>query len=69
MNFDNTYVSIDLDAISNNFDRIAAKAGTRVMHQILGEATVLAPGEGGVIVQFDRFVTPRTIAEKMLTPL
>ena len=45
------------------------KAGTRVMHQILGEGTVLAPGEGGIIIQFDRFVTPRTIAEKMLTVL
>jgi len=45
------------------------KSGTRVVHRILGEGTVLAPGEGGIIVQFDRFVTPRTIAENMLTVL
>ena len=38
MNFDNTYVSIDLDAISNNFDRIAAKAGTQVMAIIKADA-------------------------------
>ena len=38
MNFDNTYVSIDLDAISANFDRVAAKAGTRVMAVIKADA-------------------------------
>ena len=38
MNFDNTYVSIDLDVISANFDRIAAKAGTRVMAVIKADA-------------------------------
>ncbi len=38
MNFDNTYVSIDLDTISANFDRIAAKAGTRVMAVIKADA-------------------------------
>ena len=38
MNFDNTYVSIDLDAIAANFDRIAAKAGTRVMAVIKADA-------------------------------
>ncbi len=38
MKFDNTYVSIDLDAIADNFDRIAAKAGTRVMVIIKADA-------------------------------
>ncbi len=38
MNFDNTYVSIDLDTISANFDRIAAKAGTQVMAVIKADA-------------------------------
>ena len=38
MNFDNTYVSIDLDVISANFDRIAAKAGTPVMAIIKADA-------------------------------
>ena len=38
MNYDNTYVSIDLDVISANFDRIAAKAGTRVMAIIKADA-------------------------------
>ena len=38
MNFDNTYVSIDLDTISANFDRIAAKAGTPVMAVIKADA-------------------------------
>ncbi len=38
MNFDNTYVSIDLDVIAANFDRIAAKAGTRVMAVIKADA-------------------------------
>ena len=39
---------------------------TRVRHPVFGEGTVLAPGEGGVIVQFDRIVTPRTIAPGVL---
>ena len=38
MNFDNTYVSIDLDTISANFDKIAAKAGTPVMAIIKADA-------------------------------
>ena len=38
MNYDNTYVSIDLDAISDNFDRICAKAGTKVMAIIKADA-------------------------------
>ena len=38
MNFDNTYVSIDLDTIAANFDRIAAKAGTKVMAVIKADA-------------------------------
>ena len=38
LNFDNTYVSIDLDVISANFDRIAAKAGTQVMAVIKADA-------------------------------
>ncbi len=38
LNFDNTYVSIDLDVISSNFDRIAAKAGTQVMAIIKADA-------------------------------
>lgn len=38
MNFDNTYVSIDLDTISRNFDHIAAKAGTQVMAVIKADA-------------------------------
>ena len=39
---------------------------TRVRHPVFGEGTVLAPGEGGVIVQFDRIGTPRTIAPGVL---
>ena len=39
---------------------------TRVRHPVFGEGTVLAPGEGGVIVQFDRISTPRTIAPGVL---
>ena len=42
--------------------------GARVRHRIFGEGTVLAPGEGGLIVQFDRMVTPRTIAAGILEP-
>ena len=38
MNFDNTYVSIDLDTISRNFDHISAKAGTQVMAVIKADA-------------------------------
>ena len=38
MNFDNTYVSIDLDMISTNFDRIAAKVGVPVMAIIKADA-------------------------------
>ena len=43
-------------------------AGTRVRHRIFGEGTVLLPGEGGIIVQFDRIVTPRTIGAGLLEP-
>ena len=39
---------------------------TRVQHPIFGPGTVLAPGEGGLIVQFDRIVTPRTISAGLL---
>ena len=39
---------------------------TRVRHPVFGEGTVLAPGEGGVIVHFDRIGTPRTIAPGVL---
>jgi len=39
---------------------------TRVRHPIFGLGTVLAQGEGGLIVQFDKMVTPRTIAAGML---
>ena len=42
-------------------------ANARVRHPIFGEGTVLAPGEGGLIVHFDRMVTPRTIAAGLLT--
>ena len=38
MNFDNTYVSIDLDTISRNFDHISAKADTQVMAVIKADA-------------------------------
>ena len=38
MNFDNTYVSIDLDVISANFDKIAAKAAAPVMAVIKADA-------------------------------
>jgi hypothetical protein len=41
----------------------------RVSHPIFGPGTVLAPGEGGLIIQFDRMVTPRTIAPGLLTAL
>ncbi len=40
---------------------------TRVNHPIFGAGTVLLPGEGGILVQFDRIVTPRTIAAEVLT--
>ena len=39
---------------------------TRVVHPFFGPGTVLAPGEGGVIVQFDKMVTPRTISPELL---
>ena len=38
MNYDNTYVEIDLDAISANFDAIASKAGINVMAVIKADA-------------------------------
>jgi len=44
-------------------------AGTRVRHRIFGEGTVLLPGEGGIIVLFDRIVTPRTIGAGLLEPV
>ena len=43
--------------------------GARVSHPIFGPGTVLAEGEGGMVVQFDRMVTPRTIAAGMLQPV
>ena len=45
-------------------DPFAPKA--RVSHPIFGPGTVLAPGEGGLIIQFDKMVTPRTIAPGLL---
>ena len=38
MNYDNTYVEIDLDAISANFDAIRAKAGVQVMANVKADA-------------------------------
>ena len=38
MNYDNTYVEIDLDAISANFDAIWAKAGVQVMAIVKADA-------------------------------
>ena len=38
LNFDNTRVKIDLDAISSNFDAIAAKAGVPVMAVVKADA-------------------------------
>ena len=38
MNYDNTYVSIDLDIIDANFDAIAAKAGTAVCAIVKADA-------------------------------
>ena len=38
MNYDNTYVEIDLDAISANFDAIQAKAGVQVMAIVKADA-------------------------------
>ena len=42
---------------------------SRVRHPIFGEGTVLAEGQGGLIVQFDCMVTPRTIAVGILASL
>lgn len=47
--------------------RLPFPAGTRVTHQVFGPGTVLLPGEGGVLVQFDRTPTPRTISPAVLT--
>ena len=38
MNFDNTYVNIDLDIIAQNFDAVQQKAGTAVMAVIKADA-------------------------------
>ncbi len=38
----------------------------RVTHPIFGPGTVLGSGEGGLIVQFDAIVTPRTISAHVL---
>jgi alanine racemase len=38
LNYDNTYVEIDLDAISANFDAIRAKAGVKVMAIVKADA-------------------------------
>ena len=38
MNFDNTYVKIDLDAIESNIDAIRAKAGVDVMAVVKADA-------------------------------
>ena len=38
MNYDNTYISIDLDQISHNFDAIRAKAGVDVMAVVKADA-------------------------------
>ena len=39
---------------------------SRVRHKIFGEGTVLMQGEGGIVVQFDNIVTPRTISPEVL---
>lgn len=44
-------------------------ANARVKHPIFGEGTVLGSGEGGVVVQFDGIVTPRTLSAGVLTAL
>ena len=38
MNFDSTYVKIDLDAIAANFDAVALKAGVPVMAIVKADA-------------------------------
>ena len=50
MNYDNTYVEIDLDAIAANFDAIQAKAGVKVM------AIVKADAYGHGAIQIARFL-------------
>ena len=49
--------------------KIPFPAGSKVRHRIFGEGTVLLPGEGGIIVQFDRIVTPRTLSPEVLEPV
>ena len=39
---------------------------TGVIHPIFGTGTVLLEGNGGIVVQFERMVTPRTIAPELL---
>ena len=50
MNFDNTYVNIDLDAISENFDAIRQKSGKAVL------AVVKANGYGHGAVRIARLL-------------
>ena len=50
-------------------EKLPFAPGCRVRHRIFGEGTVLLPGEGGILVQFDRIVTPRTIAAELLEPV
>ena len=38
MNFDNTYVTIDLDSIADNFNAVREKAGTKVMAIVKADA-------------------------------
>ena len=50
-------------------EKLPFAPGSRVRHRIFGEGTVLLPGEGGIIIQFDRIVTPRTIGANVLEPV
>jgi len=52
------------DLVPGKKDPFASNA--RVSHPIFGPGTVLAEGEGGLIIQFDKMVTPRTIAPGLL---
>ena len=50
MNYDNTYVNIDLDAIGRNFDAVSKKAGTALM------AVIKADAYGHGAIQVARFL-------------
>ena len=53
LNFDNTYVRIDLDAIGANFDAVCQKTGKRVM------AVIKADAYGHGAVQIGRFLAEK----------